>query len=1339
LKPVLPIFLALFLAASGQLHAQLKMESLTVADGLSQGFVTCMIQDHKGFLWIGTYDGLNRYDGYSVKQFKPRPFDSLSIQTSYITYLHEDPQHFLWVGTASGLYLFDPLKERFYNLSTSTLSIPALFIESLNGDKFGNVMVRQFAQEDQSAVRVLQLPPDFSRVLATNPQPLSTIRQKSLPIRFPHVGKLLLHGCINDSLFLLRDEQDNFFRVFPESGIIEPFQLQQLPGGNRIDQNTLWLNSIGSIFRQPGVGGTAKLIPPEQWPLALRVANNRIGLWFFDTGAFFVGSDTAHVPVDLLRPERELLQDPAFKKTFTALIDGPPQGISWNHQLMVDRGGLLWLSTGGWGIRKINPRQIAFNKHLAGRSISSIREFRDGRLWIRFFDDQYVVLNPATGLTEPAPWEAKVGKNCFYEIFPDSKNRYWLIETQLKKSKLRLFDANTQELYDFPEHIPYLHAVLDKILEDRAGNIWIGSCNGTLYRCQPGKKTLDDFNYGNMLPKDIITNLRTTALFQDAGGALWVGTNYGLLRLDNPDSPQFTVFNYHPNKTGTLSNDWITTICQDPQQNDVFWLGTRGGGLNRFQRSSQTFTYWSEAPNGMPDNVVYGILPDDVGNLWCSTNKGIFRYTPATNTFVSYLESDGLLSTEFNTNSYLRSRDGKLWFGGVNGLNVFHPEEILPRNSTPQVAITGIKVRGVQRFPDKEGLLILDFSENNVLFEFATLDFANPATNRFRHRLRGLERAWVEDGTQHIANYAALPPGRYTFELQGATADGFWSDQILVFTLIIRPPWYRTWLAYLIYVSVFCSAIFGYIRYREHVLKLENAASMNQQESARLKAFEQLKNQFFTNVAHELRTPLTVILGLADRIKKGEDSAEHAAQITRQGEQLLYLANQVLDLSKLEHNHFQLHLEKGNILAFVRNHAQALNPLAASKGIALEVQTHPRELWMDFDLPQLQKILNNLIANAVRHTPPGGKIQVSAAVEPNQDWLHIQVSDTGEGISEADLPHIFDRFFQSAKTQSAVGASGIGLTLTRDLVLHMGGRISVESTPGHGTTFSIHLPVPDITAQIPQNTPPEAAPLPVLPVAPNNAHLPLLLVLEDNVDVWHFLHISLKSHFRLIHADNGEAGIVKALEHIPDIVLTDVAMPQKNGYEVTSILKQDPRTSHIPIAMLTAKVETADRMEGRRRGANAYLTKPFDINELLLVLHNLLDLQKMWQARYTSRQAEPLPTDALAVEDVAVEDQFMQQLYQIFENNYTDDTFNLEKLCRLLGISSSQLDRKIKALTSHSPMLLLRTFRLKKAKELLQQQPKTSIKEVCFRTGFKNPAHFSRLYSKEFGAPPSAG
>lgn len=1336
------LYIILFISGVAfQVSGQEQIEALTVKNGLSQGFVTSIIQDSRGFIWIGTFDGLNRFDGYHIRRFINRPFDLWALRTSSITCLYEDSRQLIWVGTLEGLYVFDPFSERFLFLSVPELHLPASQVESVTGKSSGEVFIQFKSSEEHSRIAEITLGKDIHFDHLSNQHPGFLAKNVQVNVLWDEDGTLL--PCIGDSMVLAVDKTNNIYRLNQATRQFQPYDVSVIPHSNTSDNNILRGKYINYCYRYTDANGADHLLPFPAWEKAFRTSGGDLLIWYDSRGPLYKKNNQNPVHADFSRPKNELLNDPVFQQEFTLLSK---EQINHTSFCLVDRSDIFWSSTTGWGALKMNLKQLLFQRALAGKSISTMRELPNGLIWLRTYSDEEFTIDPVSFEPVTPPWKDMPKNSWFYDLYADRNGGYWFFESQREATQnqpLIYLPHPGARPVRIPVVFPYQEGVTEFIYEDRSGNIWAGGNDGVLLRIKPGGISYDQLSYKQLVPEDKRFHLRTTAIAQDPFGDIWIGCNRGLIHIKNPESsnPTFECFFYEALKTGTLSSDWVTCICPDPKDSVILWVGTKGGGLNRFSLREKSFICINQDKNEFPDNIVYGVLPDNEGNLWCSTNHGICCYNPQLQTFATYLEPDGLLSTEFNTRSFLRTRDGRLWFGGVNGLNVFRPESLGSNRPAPAIALTEIKVQGQTQLLNREQKLQLAAEENNISIEFSVMDFTNIETNRYRYRLKGVNKTWVSAGNSNVANFAALTPGHYLFEVQGETANGAWSESCLL-EFEILPPWYESNLAWFCYLLVIVGAIVGYIRYREKLIKLEHRAEANRLESERLKAFGQVKNQFFANIAHELRTPLTVITGLANRIKKtpsDKETPDNAEHILRQSETLLHLSSQVLDLARLDSLEMQLQPVNGDICSFIRLQVNSIEPLAAGKGVSISMALPQEGIFMDFDPHQLQKVMNNLLNNAIRHTPSTGKVEISAQIA-GSGYLKMEINDTGEGILPEDLPHVFDRFYQSRQINRMVGASGIGLTLTRDLVKLMRGTITVESQPGKGASFTIFLPIENkATKDIAGNlsAPPAPGVSAGLPqYGDQNTDLPILLIVDDNPDIQAFLQICLHEHYQLHIASNGDEGIKKALELIPDLILTDAAMPEKSGYDLTEALKSDERTNHIPIVMLTARVENNDRLLAHAKGVNAFLTKPFLEEELLLILRNLMQLQAELKHRYSQIMLQP-EADFDPEHDQQKEDAFMEKMLVVFEGNYKDESFNLEKLCQILNISSSQLDRKMKALAGQSPMQMLRRYRLGKAQQLIRNIPGISIKEVCFQTGFKSPAHFSRLYAAEFGVPPS--
>lgn len=1318
------------------------MEMLTVKEGLSQGFINTIIQDRRGFIWIGTKDGLNRYDGYQLRVFTMNPFEPWALRAPEISGLLEDTaRRLIWIGTDNGLWLFDPVSERFYEMRESGINLPQKRVHALSSDDGGNFMVSFSSGE----LYHLQVADNYAEKIRKQGKADSgDFQLRLIEPAPPTVNYPPLVDCLSDGSFLFVTTEGDIYTYQPQTLQRARFSEKRQQRYTFDSDGIIWAKKHNYVYRLQKEDGSDSIPPVNHWGLAFKLADQRLAIWpMLSNGPLFIKKDHAPFNTRSGIPNKFHADTPEITAQFTRInVPG-----NTTDALLMDKTGLFWVGTGGVGLVKVNLEQLAFRSYFLERSVSSLRRIDASRIWVRFFDRFSAVLNIYSGNVEPAPWAAAIdAKQLVSEVAADRNGNFWLMihrDNQRRENRLAIWKTAEQTLQYMQDTLPYLPDIPENILEDKQGNMWVSGHSGLLLRYRPGISTAERFFYGNLTPSDG-RELRSNSIAQDAQGVLWIGTNKGLIEIPAGANSvlQFKIHTYDPQKPATISSDWITHILPDPRQPHIIWLGTRGGGLNRFDKTTRQFSFITKGPERLPDNVVYGILPDASGSLWCSTNHGICRYNPLDNTFTVYRESDGLLNTEYNTAAFLSGQDGYLWFGGVSGLNAFRPAEIQVADVAPSVYITDIVVQGLRMFPDEYNRLKLKSDQNNLTVHFAVSDFRNPGGNRYHYRLNGGE--WIPLGTAHSATFSALPPGNYLLEVEGATADSPWSADNARLYLQIDPPWYRTPLAWLLYAVLLVAAITVFIRYRLRLFKIEHSAELDRLESMRLKSFDEIKNRFFADAAHEVRTPLTIIRGLSERLLRNEkpgDTRENAQLILRQSENLLELSNQLLDLARLDSRQLKLMLFHGDFQEFVGQQVAGFVPLAADKGVQLHFECRENHLWMDFDPMQIKKILNNLLSNAIRHTDNGGNITVTLERLPSTNSLELHVLDTGEGISAAALPHVFERYHQGENPRRK-GAAGIGLALSAELVKLMGGQISVSSTLNQGTNFKILLPIVQADSApineeftLPEQAPGLAQQEIAVAKTDKSYHLPLLLLIEDNEQILSYLQNFLSPYYRVKTAKDGISGIKIALQFIPDLIVTDINMPGKNGYEVTETLKSDERSSHIPIVMLSARTEAEDRLEGHRRKANAYLSKPFSEQELLLILQNLLELRDQLREKYAGRLQNG---DLLRHTPTDQEDAFLQKIHTIFEQNYQDDSFKLPQLCRALAISSSQLDRKLNALTEQSPMEMLRRFRLAKAHELLKsRQPKPSVQEVCYACGFKSPEHFSRLFSDTYGISPS--
>ena len=1325
----------LFLACRLTAQSTVELEKIGIEQGLSQGFVSTMCQDREGFMWFGTNSGLNRYDGYEFTIFRHDPYNPHSLSNNEIVGI-VDLGELLCVLTLGGIDFFDKTTRRFYHLE-GPLSDIRLTSGKIFGDGKNNLWYLG-KYVGNAALFHLRLSPGFAGSLRGGAVP-----DKLIQVSTVYTGQDILDVAPGDKgamCWLLAP--DNLFQIDANDAqhrVPLPAAFTSLLSDGQKGLFLLGKRQLAYYKHDEQTWRTSGIQFPETAALqSFDAQRQRLWIGYYRMMEFDVGQ----------WPES------FFSDHAESQFDIPAGVVS----CLIDYNGIMWLGTNARGIVRYNPRTGVFKNYLPGSSIYSPPVVDSkGLVWLSqrldangltVFNQRF---NPANGHLSPFPFEDRIPGMKVSRSLTDSDGDVWTagIEQQrLDRGVLiryRPGDGATEVFY-FPRTVKKEIAALAFWGGEGEDRFWI-VLPGEMIRFDRATKQFQSFDFSSFCTD--IFSINAVAVTPD--GSKWIGLPRGLLRAAPAEGKgySFTLLTNAPTQRNSLPDNGIRSLLTDPVDGGILWIGTAGGGLSRLDIRTGKFTHFN-TQNGLPDNVVYGIVPDDEGHLWLSTNKGLTKFNPATRQFQYFYKSDGLQENEFNTYAAGKAPDGALLFGGVNGLTIFQPSDLNASKPPPAVRITGLKINGLSIDPRDSAALIrsdiqfletleFPFSNNNITLQFVALDLTQPDRNRFRFYLEGAEPEWAHEGFEHTAQYLNLPPGKYVFKVKGANSDGIWNETPVALHITILPPWYRSSLAYLIYALLFGGGIYSFYRFQLS-RRLEHA------ENARLKELDQIKSRIYTNITHEFRTPLTIILGMADTLEKGgsngESSKNATALIKRNGQNLLTLINQMLDLSKLETGKMSLHRTRGDIISFIKYLGESFHSFASTKGVHLHFLTEIPELEMAFDREKIQAILFNLLSNAIKFTPETGHVyvQISEKEAKQQRWLSIRVKDTGIGIAADQLPLIFDRFYQAddAATRKSEG-TGIGLALVRELVKLMNGDIQVSSSPGEGATFNVLLPVaaPDASDPAEMEAPvaeiPAPGPLPFPPALSSDANDgPLVLLVEDNADVMDYLKACIGADYQFAVAHNGREGLEMALQLIPDLVLSDVMMPEMDGLEMCRRLKNDERSSHIPVVLLTARADIASRIEGLSRGADDYLAKPFDRGELLARMSNLILLRRQLHARYAS--LAPAPTSD---PDLQMEDAFLQKIRAVVEAHLSDTDFEMPQLERALGMSRSQIFRKVRALTGRSPSLYMRSVRLHRAKELLQTT-RMSVSEIAYEVGFATPAYFSTAFQEEFGAPPSA-
>lgn len=828
---------------------------------------------------------------------------------------------------------------------------------------------------------------------------------------------------------------------------------------------------------------------------------------------------------------------------------------------------------------------------------------------------------------------------------------------------------------------------------------------------------------------------------------VWLGTFGQGVFVFSEEGKLLRHLSIKPESEVALQNNIVSSFYEDQQRN--MWLGHSSG----ISRVAPGFTAIQHFPidDSRPDYfIIYGILPEDTDRfLWLSTNHGLFRFDQQTGLFMDFPLNPKVMEVEYNRTSYLRAQNGRLYFGGTDlrSKNVaFYPKEVIEQYLDPEKGKAPLFIRQFSKYSGLTGQLttqdqgvgtlkaiVLQPGDRYFTLEFLLGDLRSPESHYYSYYLDHYEKDWNEPKRRNnLVKYENLPPGEYTLKMRAALMRDHLPLNEYQVKVRVLPYWYQTWPAKVLFGLLLAGSIYLIFRYR---LKRQ----MEQREALRLRELDQFKTRLYNNITHEFRTPLTVIQGMNNHIQGFQKEQD---LIQRNTDSLLRLINQMLDLSKLDAGNLQLRKTKGNMIAYIKYLTDSFYSLALDKNITLETQYATPEVIMDFDEEKMQYVFYNLLSNAIKFTPAGGKVTLK--VHTSGDRLVIDVADTGKGIPESAIPHIFDRFYQVQDSTVEQGGTGIGLALTKELIEMIGGSIQVKSVLGEGSIFTVSIPIvndkatPDGTLMPAKATTAVKAEARSAYEPAEGSEQPEILIIEDTSAVADYLRLLLAQDYNLRFAADGQAGIDQALEHIPDLVITDVMMPEKDGFQVCQELKQDERSSHIPIIMLTAKADMESKIKGLEFGADAYLAKPFEKEELLVRLRKLLELRALLQAKYqsyTSSQSMPSPSVDVAPGDDR-EKEFLQKLVLAIEARLDDADLTIPELSQQLVMSDTQLYRKLKAITGKTPSQFVRTVRLQKAMALLKSSS-LNVSEVAYEVGFTSPQYFSRMFKEEFGFPPS--
>lgn len=1343
---------------------QINFRHLNINNGLSQNAVFAILQDSKGFMWFGTKDGLNRYDGYSFKVYQHNPFDTTTPSANYVTKIFEDSRGLLWVGTLNGgLNVYKRDNETFRRISFNVGNLP----------DFNEPEVRSLAEDTQGNIWAGTRNGGLFRFSIQNNFEVDIKHFISDPTKPGNLKGNTVTALYTDSNGILwAGTTEGLNRFVPEKELFTFYEINTRPEQspeNNLQKNvtsiietrdgSFWLGTLAGMVWFDRLNGNYKLFPHQYelfrygWGIIVEIVEDNSGYLWLAT------------PAGLMR-----FNPSNYSYTYFKHDPFNSNSISDNtiSSLCFDKAGILWIGTSGLGINIYNKHTIRFPtlkrekdaaSRIPGFSIRSVFEDRDGIVWIgsdvlfRWDRAKNELKSYETTSYRPDDF-GNVGP---WKIIQSSDGYIWMASNE----GLSRYHPVSQEVRQYKFNPASSHGIPEKdvfcVFEDLKGQIWVLTEN---YLCKLLDRENGIFSRPVHLGLPSFNEPARTIIYQDNDSIFWIGTREGLLRFDEKTQQLFFYKNI-PENPYSLSNNLIKSICPDPSDPENFlWIGTAGGGLNLFSKKEETFTHFTEN-DGLPNNVVYGILPDNEGNLWLSTNKGLSKFNPKNLTFRNYDVTDGLQSNEFNTGAFYRGKNGELFFGGISGLNYFYPEKVLDNPNKPELVITSLKIQNKTVLPSTENSVLqksiseterieLTHKDDIITLGFAALDFAAPEKNQFAYMLENFNNTWINSGTVNSATFTNLPPGEYVFRVKGSNNDGIWNETGTRLAIAIKPPFWKTWWAYSFYSLVLLFLLWS-IRYFEiKRVQLQNQLRLNSIETESLRKLDQLKTHFFTNISHEFRTPLTLVLGQIESVLNSDINTNEKLKLmvaNQNAEKLLSLINQLLDLAKIETGSIKLNLEEVELISFVKNIFHSFKSLVESKNITFQFETNCTEVKIKFDPEKMERLFYNLLSNAIKFTEENGTVKLSVKLQ-NQKMAVVKVTDTGIGIPANQLPFVFDRFFQADNSVARkLEGTGIGLALAKELVELHQGEITVTSAEQKGTEFIVTFPVSD-TKNISfehgvienpakrkksistHNKPDEIQQL--TKKKTTDIKNEIILVVEDNEDVRNYIGQILEPDYLVLMAQNGEQGYLVAQNEIPDLIVSDIMMPGTDGFQFSKKIRNNEKTSHIPLIMLTAKAGFEDKLEGLESGTDAYMTKPFKAKELEAQIKNLLKQRELLRKRFRkSVVIKPSEVSAISADQV-----FIQKTIHKIENHFGDFQFSVEQLAEHLNMSISQMNRKLNALIGQPAGQLMRSLRLQRAADLLQQNS-ASVSEICFNLGFNDHAYFSRAFKKQFGCSPS--
>ncbi|MFA9390364.1 MAG: two-component regulator propeller domain-containing protein [Prolixibacteraceae bacterium] len=1321
-----------------------------IKHGLSNPHVKCICKDSKGFMWFGTSEGLNKFDGSNFTLYVNNTKDSTSLVNNNVNSIFEDTNNNLWIGTTIGLSIYNREKDNFEvfkDIGSKQFSYITSFLE----DKNGNIWIGSSGDG----------------LFIFNPinDSLYTYRNSGndrTSISSNYINSILAGK--NNEIWLATDKGLELYDI--ESQKFIHFENEQVPCSEL--QNSLvkkiCFDNDGNLWAGTYGNGLFKLVNAKsKWSIqsfnasgqkGSLTSNDILSLTCDQTGNLWIGTENGGLNV-LTK----------YSNTFHTYKteDGNTQSISSNSvwSLYQDNTGIVWIGTFNHGLNFYDERIEKFNTYqrnpyelttLLNNNVVSFSEDQSNNLWIATDGGGISSFNLRTRKFTNKLANSVISSKATLDVLCDSKQRIWVATWG---GGLDLFDHSGSKIQNYKLEALDRPGNIMCLLEDNSGQIWVGTHrNGLLVydaKTNSFEKVIDQTSN-----TQLSANAFVNSLFQDADSTIWIGVSFSLISITNRNGEKVFTEYKHSNNPQSISSFNISTIFED-SKNDI-WVGT-DDGLNLLDKEKGTFTIFRKE-NGLPNNTINGIIEDKNYCLWLSTYGGISKFDIQQKTFKNYSIDDGFLSNSFNPRAYLKTRSGEFFFGNNSGFISFFPDSINMNTFIPPVYFTSFKtfndpaVIGALGSPLSKNIsetkqITLDYKQTSFTIGFVALNFTHAAKNQYAYKLEGFDEDWNYVGTKQYATYTNIDAGKYTFKVRGSNNEGIWNpDPVELEIKVLSPFWSTNW-AYSFYVLCFVFIIWSFIKLL--VIKSKQAEKLKLEKIHHEKSEElnTMKIQFFANVSHEFRTPLSLIIAPLKQLIEVESLKENVKErmimVYNNANKLFSLVNELMDFTKSEEGRLKIMVQKIDLIVYTREIYNMF--LDESKQRAIDYRYEPTAVNMELyvDKSKIGKIISNLLSNAFKYTPDNGKIvlKIERATQYGQSFAKLSVIDNGSGIAQEYIDKVFDRFYQAPEEEKQhIAGTGIGLAFVKSLAELHHGTISVQSEKWKETCFTLKIPFGNahfnedellndsgeyFANQIENHTH-----QPLSEEIEPETNAPTLLIVEDNAELRAYLASTLSPKYHIVNAIDGFEGLKMARELQPDLILSDISMPRLSGIELCRTIKNEMATSHIPIILLTAKTSTSDKIEGIETGADAYITKPFDIQHLEVTIQKTIETRRKLYRQF-SQDVYIIPNENSANE---LDRKFLENIVHYIDTNASDDNITVENLAAHLLMSRTNVYRKIKALTGQTATEFIRVVRLKMSIKLIETG-RYNISEIAFKVGFSSPGYFAKCFKDQYGKSPS--